>query len=430
MSAATPVHIPGFGQAVAGLDWLLLADMEGRTTEIKQLGRGVNAAWQFVWSMKGQEDEYVAFVSKGEVKKRPVAAAALVRSAIGDDCYLTLVDIGEGRLWVFAVKDGVPANRVDRVGDPADLMGLVSDFLTTLPEPSKAAIYTDKPELLERLPYSLDVRPFSLEILGHSIKKRDFSKAAFSRHSSVPVGGIVVGVVLAGLVGGYYVYQMQAEAAAQRDAVQIRQRKIAKRKVELTNEVRTAINAAAPARVVMPAYLETMSDVPRLISGWKLGAVECAGRACTLIYKAQAFATWAGYVKAKPAAWPAPTFDGDIEKVTQTIPVQLPQSVSRTADTLPQREKVRNDLGNLAQVSKALGLTLAPPNDWQRVAGKAGRADEQWVPMKGTFTATGSAVLLKDLAMRLPDIAGVSRVAFKLDEKLTFDLKGEAYANP
>uniref|UniRef100_UPI00148531CA type 4b pilus protein PilO2 n=1 Tax=Pseudomonas sp. G(2018) TaxID=2502242 RepID=UPI00148531CA len=243
---------------------------------------------------------------------------------------------------------------------------------------------------------------------------------------------IAIGVVLVILVCGYYAYQIQAEETARREAAQIRQRDIAQRKLELATAVNTAINARLPARITVPAYLETTSNIPRSLAGWRLAKVECAGPGCTLTYKAQAFATWAGYMKAKPAEWPAPTFDGDIEKVTQPIPVPFPPSAPRAADTLPQREKVRMDLGNLAQVSKTIGLIITLPNAWQRVAGNpaVSSPDEQWVPMLGAFNATGSSVLLSDLVKRLPEVADVTTVTFELNEKLNFDLKGNVYANP
>ncbi|RDU98744.1 type 4b pilus protein PilO2 [Trinickia dinghuensis] len=430
MSAAIPVPIPGFGQAVAGLDWLELPGLDGKSTEVKQLGRGVNAAWQYIWSVKGKDGEYVAFVSKGEVKKRPAAAAALVRAAISEDTYLTLVDLGEGRLWVFAVSDGMPVNRMDRVADAIDLMGQVRDFLTSLPDPSKAPIYTDKPELFETLPYGLDIRPFSLEILGHSIKKRNFSKATFARHSTIPVAGIVAVALLASLAGGYAYYQDQADDAARRHAALLHRRQLAKRKKELASRVGAAINAAAPARIVVPAYVDALRDVPALISGWRLSAIECEGPDCTLTYKSQAFATWNGYLKAKPADWPAPSLDGDIQRVVQSVPVHLPSIAPRVAHALTQRDKVQLDLGNLAQIARPLGLTVTLQGGWDRVVAKATNVDDSWVPLRTGFSATGSAVLLKDLALRLPADAGVRSVSFKLDEKMTFDLKGEAYANP
>lgn len=430
MPAVVPVQIPGFGQAVAGLDWLVLPGLDGKGTEVKQLGRGVNAAWQYIWTVKNKEDEYVAFVSKGEIKERPVAAAVLVRAAIQDETYLALVDVGEARLWIFAVKDSMPVSRMDRVAEAADLRGLVRDFLTSLPDPSKVPIYTDRPALLEKLPFGLDVRPFSLEILGHSLKKRDFSKAAFSRHTSVSTGGILIGVVLASMAGGYYLYQLQAEATARSDAMQIRQREITKRKSELASAVNTAINSAAPARVIVPIYLDALRRSPLLVSGWRLSDVVCQGQGCTLTYKGQAFATWNGYMKAKPSDWLAPKLDADIQKIVQPLPVLLPSITPRTPSELPTRDKVQLDLGNLAQVSKQVGLTITPQNSWERVAGQSGTVDDQWVPLKSSFSATGSAVLLNDLAARLPEVAGMTHVFIKVDEKITFEMKGQVYANP
>jgi hypothetical protein len=430
MSAAIPVPVAGFGEAVAGLDWLELPGLDGKSTEVKQLGRGVNAAWQYIWSVKGQDSEYVAFISKGEFKKRPVAAALLVRAAVSEDTYLTLVDLGEGRLWAFAMSGGMPVNRMDRVADAIELMGQVRDFLTSLPDPSKAPIYTDKPELFETLPYGLDIRPFSLEILRHSIKKRDFSKAAFARHSSIPVAGILAVGLIAAVAGGYAYYQDKADNEARRHEAQARRREIAKRKAELANQVGAAINAAPAARVAVPAYVNTLRDVPALISGWRLSNAECEGSGCTLTYKAQAFATWDGYLKAKPAGWPAPSLDGDIQRVDQSVPVHLPSNAPRVANALAGREKIRLVLGNLAQVAKPVGLTVTLQSGWEPVVPKVSGLDDQWVPLKTGFGATGNAVLLEDFAMRLPDDAGVRGVSFKLDEKITFELKGEAYANP
>ncbi|WP_117144099.1 type 4b pilus protein PilO2 [Pseudomonas coronafaciens] len=428
----TQLQVPGFGSALMGLDWLTLPGLDGTRDEIKQLGRGADAAWEFVWHAKGQTESCVALVSRAMSKKRPIAAAALLRAAISEDQYLTLIDIGDDQLWLFAAQNGVPIPRTDRVGTVSEVMAQVRDVINGFSNPSELPIYTDQQTLLQALPRSLDVRHFSLQILGHSLHKRDFGKAAFSRHTSLPVFPLLFCLALLAGACAYYVYKLQAEETSRREASLVRERAIAQRKLELANAVNTAINATVPARISVPAYLESTGDLKRLLKGWRLTGLECAASTCTLTYQAQAFATWAGYLAAKPKSWPAPIFDSDTQKVTQPLPVELPTSPARTVEVLPPRDAINQKLGNLAQVSKVLGVTLTLPSAWARVAGNTAVAvpEENWIPMIGAFSATGSAVLLQDLAARMPTTAGVSRLTFKLDEPLTFTLEGTVYANP
>lgn len=428
----TQLQVPGFGTALMGLDWLMLAGEESLREEIKELGRGNDPAWQFVWAGNGQVQSRVALVSRSQSKKRPVAAAALIHAVINDDHYLTLIDVGDDRFWLFAVQDGVPIARSDVVGSLHEIMQRFKDLFGSTSNASRMPIYTDQQDRLTTFAYTLDVRPFSLEMLGHSIQKRAFKKARFNRHTSVPVIPIVI-LATAMTVGlAYYFYQVAEVEAQRRDAALLRQQAIAQRKLELANAVDAAINATAPTRLSVPAYLDATRDLKRLQEGWRLTDLECAAAVCTLTYKAQAFATWAGYLAAKPKDWPAPTFDSDTQKVVQPLPVSLPTGAHRTIEALTTRDAINQKLGNLAQVSKVLGITLTLPSAWARVAGNAAVAvpEESWIPMVGTFSAAGSAALLPDLAARLPATSGVTSVTFKLDDPLTFELKGTVYANP
>lgn len=427
----TPIHIPGHGEALAGLDWLALPGLDGKRAEIRQLGRGINAAWQYVWSSKS--DNYVAFVSKSESKKRPVAAPALVKQAISDESYLVVIDVGDSTLWSFGVVDHMPAGKIDQVGDPAHIMSGVRDFLSTLPDATQAPIYTDRAELFETLPFTLDVRPFSLDILSHSLKKRAASKAAFSGYSSVPMGMIVAGLLAVIGFGGFFVYEQMTAEQSRHDATVAAQRDAAQRAQQLAQQVAQAINAAPPASMAVSAYLQTLSSLPLHIAGWRLSDVLCSGNTCTLTFEAQPFATWGGYMQSKPAAWPAPVLGTNIQKVEQTVPVNISGMPARTVDLLPNREGLVLALGNLAQLSKPIGITLALANRGEPVAVSPNAANgvDPSVPVKAGFSVSGSAALLKDFAARLPEAAGVVDLSFQLtNEKTTFDLKGEAYAKP
>lgn len=431
----TQLQVPGFSSALMGLDWLTLPGLESERDEIKQLGRGHDAAWQFVWKGEGQAESSVALVSRRESPKRPTAAAALVRAVIDEDFYLTLIKVGEDNYWLFAVcpaQSSMGIKRVDRVGPWIDVSHQFKDLLNGAADVSKLPIYTDQQERLAAFPYLLDVRDFNLQILAESLDKRDFAKSGFTRHTSLPIVPMLVMVAM--LIGAcaYYLHDLQAQETAQRDAALARERAIAQRKQELAQAVNNALNATVPARVSVSAYLEATRDLKRLVAGWRLTGLECSAATCSLTYQAQAFATWAGYLAAKPASWPAPTFDNDTQKVTQPLTVQMPSVLPRTMDALPTRDAANQKLGNLAQVSKMLGLNLTLPSAWARVAGNAAVAvpEESWIPMSGVFNAAGAAMLLGDLAARLPVTSGVASVTFKLDDPLTFDLKGIVYANP
>lgn len=432
------IEVSGYGQVIAGLDWLSLSGLESKRTEVQHLGQGADVAWEYVWTVKDDntdERTSAALLSKQQSRKRPVAAAPLVHAALDEDTYVVLVgmvgDQDEQQYWLLSVRDGLPVTRMDLVGTLNEVLKSFRDHLNGF-QGQALPVYTDQPDIFQGLPYDLDIRQFSVSILSHSIKKRDFAKAKFSRHTTLPIIPILI---IAGLlIGGgvWWVMKMQAEEAALRDAALLRQKAIEQRKQELASTVSVAINSTVPAHIAVLAYMDTANNLKRSMDGWKLSELVCGKQTCTLTWKAQAFATWAGYLKAKPQHWPAPIFDNDIEKVVQPLPVQLPSYALREANVLPKRDQVRQELGNLAQISKNVGLAISVPASWQRVAGNPAlnSPDEQWVPMSGDFTASGSAVLLGDLARRLPNTCDVDSVTFKLDTLLTFELKGKAYANP
>jgi len=431
----TQLQVPGSGTALMGLDWLTLPGLDSARDEIKQLGRGHDAAWQFVWKGDGQAESSVALVSRRESPKRPTAAAALVRAVIDEDFYLTLIEIGEDSYWLFAIcpaQSNTGIKLVDRVGSWIEVSHSFKDLLNGLADASRLPIFTDQQERLAVFPYQLDVRQFDLELLARGLDKRDFAKARFTRHSSLPIVPMLVLVAL--LIGAcaYYLHDLQAQETAQRDAALARERAIAQRKQELAQAVSDALNLTLPARMSVAAYLDATQQLPRLIKGWRLTGLECAAASCTLTYQAQAFATWAGYLAAKPKGWPAPVFDNDTQRITQPLPVEMPSAALRTIDDLPTRDSANQKLGNLAQVSKMLGVNLTLPSAWARIAGNAAVAvpEESWIPMSGVFNATGAAMLLEDIAARLPATSGVTKVTFKLDDPLTFDLTGIVYAKP
>lgn len=437
----TPIRVPGVGEAVAGLDWIELPGVDTHGVEMRQFARSANAQWQFAWKLAGKATPLVAFIPDGVAKKAPVAAAALVHAAIPDEqTCITLIDLqsddSEGdtgtsiKYWLFATVEGVPAKRMDFVGNANDIRSLILDFLSHLTDREGVAVYTDLDELFDTLPYRFDIRPFSLDILRHSLTKKDYSRARFERYRpvSLKVTGLLVLAALGGL--GYLLAQEEIEQIQRREAAQARQREIARKTAELAKAIEAGINAAPPATAALPAYSKALQDLPLLISGWRLQDIDCKAGACTLTFKAQPLATWRGYLLAKPSAWPAPVFAGETSTVVQEVPVEIAPGERRAAAALPTREAVRYAMGNLAQVIAPVGMQLVQQNSWERVAAQGQQNDGLSIPMRSTFTVTGAASLFGDIATKLPASAGITSIQIKLAEKSTFEMKGETYARP
>ena len=424
---AVSIDIANFGPAVVGLDWLPISD-HGERAEIRELGLGINAAWQFIWRSNGEC--CVAFLDKEAANKKPVAASGLVKKTITDENYLILIDIGTAGLWSFAVVDGMPVGKLDRVGDESLIIAGVKDFIASFSSVKDVIVYSNQPEIFSRISLELDVRPFSLEILSHSISKNTYIKSYFSRYSRFSTS-LVFGLLFIVLVGfSYFGYQSYAEQEIKQKAIKAIQTEKSNNIRKMSQNIYEAINSAPSASIVIPAYMQALKKLPMHIAGWALYEVICKGDSCLLKYKAQPFATWNSYIKAKPENWEAPNLTTDIEKIEQVVFMELPKS-NRDIENLISKQELILSLGNLAQVSKQIGLSISLESKGQPVTSMLGLINDIEIPLKMAYSVTGSMDLLSGLAARLPDSAGVDGISITLSpDKTEFNLKGEAYAKP
>lgn len=428
------IRVQGLGEAITGLDWIELPGMDSPGVEVRQLARSANAQWQYNWKKDGKASPFVSFVAHGTSKKAPVAAAMLVCSAIHDQTFMTLIEIEDLQYWVFAAVDGMPAKRMDFVGNAPAVLNSIRDFISTLNNSEELPVYTNLPELLDTLPFSFDIRPFSSDILAHSIQKKDFSRAKFQRYSPVSRKVLIIAGLAALASAGYAFFQDQIEQIQLHQAAQEKAQEKAKRLKELSSSIHTEINAAQPVAHAIPAYWQALSDLPLQISGWKLVSVDCQGNACSLEYKAQEFATWRGYMLAKPITWTAPIFTADTSAVNQVIDVEAVESIKRDAQLLQSKESLRYEMGNLAQLITQLGMQLRFESNWERVIVQGPQQkdvlDGMEIPLRSDFSVNGPAILLSDFAQRLPLAAGFQSLHLKMNEKTSFELKGTIYARP
>lgn len=433
------LEVPGHGQAIAGLDWLSLDGVENRQAELRQLARSANAAWQCIWSDADANsglraaflEQKIAFLSKADCRARPYAAAILLRNSLPDRTFLSLLALNEpDTFWVFALIDGMPAKRMDFVGGLHEAMSLVRDFISSQDKSSDLPVYTDQPELLIDLPYRMDLRSMSLEVLSHTIEKKDFSQSRFSRYVPISVTAVAVAALAVLSIAGYLVYDANASAQRVRESKLREAQQRAQRLEKLERDIESAINAAIP-RKELEAYTKVIYGLPPSIAGWRISSVYCEYANCKLTLKAQPLATWHGYLQAKPEDWALPAFGADTNLIEQPIQIATEKNKDRTAKGLPRSSAVTFGIGNLAQLSKTINLNLTPPDKWEPVTSPAGPGTEHIpIPVHAGFKANGPAILFRDFSTHLPETADIKNFTYTVGDVSTFSMEGEAYALP
>lgn len=432
MTATVPLK--PFGDVLVGLDWIELAGADSIRTEVSAIARPVNGKWQYLW--KAQNTYFVAVTGKEKGRsKTPVAGGALLKFAIKEQTYLMVLRIDEERFWLFGAVDGVPGKGMDIVGTKKEVLSTILDFFAHAKMPvGQVVVYSDCiSDLLVGTVYAgVQAREFSLEVLAHSLSKKQFQKAAFSRHRRRSLVTIIGPVVLVIAAGGWYAYQ-EHEAAQGRSRAMLQSREeAARRSRETAAQLDKAINERPPLNRSITASLAALDAAPMMLQGWRLMKAECDTSACVITYAAGPFATWRGYEAAKPESWPKPEFGRDIRFVIQPIPVDIPAFERRTVNGLPQRHDLILDLGNLAQTAVQVGVTISlDPNAGPLIVSPAGtKGAPLRIPVRIPFSATGAASFTESFAGRLPASAAFKSLTIEFGEKPSFNIQGEAYANP
>lgn len=425
------VLIPGKGVVHAGLDWVNVAGLDG---EFKRTADRLEAAWHYsIKPPEDSDDRLTSFVQKSESKKAPTSGAGLLIGLLhAEKSFISLLKVADGTYWLLVVEDGQPRSiasnqSTDFVGDEADTLLTLRNIVHSLDNP-QTPVFTDCEEIVKQVSFPLEVRPLSLEIIAESISNKDLAKFKYKRYTKQPVFVFLILFLSISLAVAGWWYWTEVQAKDYRLIQQKKKQELAKRKEELANQVAAALNATPDVVKSTLAYLSVInSEVPPWISGWKLDEISCASGQCNLTYKPKLLATWQGYVESKPKAWPVPTFGSDFEVVNQPLPVKFPDMKVREAADLLGKDQVVFDFGNLAQLSKEVGVGVKMTKEPARVAGTA---SDSWIPLRGEFEVVGPIVVLEDFVNYLPKFSGLSLLVINLsDSGIGFKLTGDLYAN-
>lgn len=426
------LNVKGVGPIAFGLDWVRVSRYDNPDSKIKADATANKARWLY-YNKDGKKDfVYYTLLGKSESKQKPIAASTLLTHFVDKPSFIAFQKISDDHFWVVANTEGAPAYQkgngnewsvVDVVQDAKSATEYLARMVLSLDV--GVPIITNVPDMLQSITGSHAI--FDEDIIEKitSSKKKDAKGAYFVAYSSKNYWKYIIPAIV-GVAGiGYYVTE-QMDAAEQARRAKVEHAKQLKlRKEQLASEVETNLNAKKNVFGRTDEILQFLDTVPKQIEGWKVKEVTCDTNLCIIDFDGANFATWIGYSRHKPAAWPEPDTSNDIKKVKQQVMVESSILESRVQDELDDMSKVIFQLGNLAQIARVANVTLTIKSEPQPIAGTE---EDKWIPRQLGITATGPAHLAKSFIARLPKNTGLDSMRIALDEIATFELNGYVYA--
>lgn len=426
------LNVKGVGPIAFGLDWVRVSRFDNPDSKIKADASANKARWLY-YNKDGKKDfVYYTLLGKAESKQKPIAASTLLANLVDRPTFLAFQKIDEDRFWVVANTEGAPAYKkgngnewtvVDVVQDSKSATEYLARLVLSLD--ADVPIVTNVPEMLQSIIGSHAVFDEDIVERIRSAKKKDTKGAYFTGYSGQNYWKYIIPAIVGAAGIGYYVTD-QMDAAEQARRAKVEQAKQVKlRKEQLASEVETNLNSKKNVVGRADEIFKFLDTVPKQIEGWKAKEITCDSSLCIIDFNGSNFATWIGYSRHKPAAWPEPDTSNDILKVKQQVMVESSVMEQRQQDELQDMSKVIFELGNLAQLARVANVTLTIKSEPQPIAGTE---DDKWIPRQLGISATGPAHLAKSFITRLPKNTGLDSMRFALDEVATFELNGYVYA--
>lgn len=361
------IHINHPTRVVAvGLDWHLLP---GMTSERKEVAALVKQHGSKVGCVVGSDESGVSVLGLAPGHKPGVAcgaawlAKALAKASAGAS--VILVEPIEGdRLWLCAVRAGLPVQGLDIVINASDLHQRLQDFLRDSQEPRICSTL----EHLDDFGYA-NVSPESFAELVANTKPEKLVRVAGVPPALVAAGVAGTLLVTAYLGGTAYLDGQAAKRAAQLRAEKARIQKLeaseAARKLQAAHRdaaialLRKGVLEQPEPSAAVAAIFSAIEVTPTSVSGWTLTGLDCTPSNCILSWARTRVGTVAGFLQdAEARGWSVRQAAGDQAAID--VPVSA-TARALTVDDLVEAPVFRVALESRLQELQLMGYRYEMP---------------------------------------------------------------------
>jgi hypothetical protein len=295
------ISIANIAKPVAvALDWHVLP---GHTSERKEIDGFSKSAGLKIGVTLTDEVTGVTILGLSSEKSQGIACgAAWLAKASGRDTVVLVEPLEDGRLWLCAVRAGLPVQGLDIVIDAVDLQQRLPEFLQDNNDRICSTL-----ENLDSFGY-INVIPQSFAELVANTKQEKLTRV--SGMSPVLVyGSVATAVALLGWLGGsayldQLAQQRNAQASAanarkmQANAAELARKAQALRRVQAENILKGAVLGQPTVAAEMKALFASIESLPTSVAGWGISTLDCEPKMCLVTWNRTPVGTVAGFVQA------------------------------------------------------------------------------------------------------------------------------------
>lgn len=309
------INIPNIAKAVAvGLEWHALP---GTTSERKEIDAIAKQAQGRIGCTVSDEETGVTVLGLAhERAPGAVCGAAWLARASNREALVLVEPLDDGKVWLCAVRAGLPVQGCDLVIDVQRLHEMLPEVLADSPD---ARICSTLESLDTSYP-GVAAQAFA-ELVANTKPERLRRVHGISPSTVLAVVGAVIGVA-AYWGGGSYLETMHREEAQSKLAqiAQQQQAQDAQRQRQLALQHQQAgievLKEAVLGRPLVTTYLAALfaavEHLPMFTAGWSLDGFTCTAQACTAVWSRGKFGTLVTFVAdAERRGWTMVNASGD-----------------------------------------------------------------------------------------------------------------------
>jgi len=306
-----------------GLDWYLLPGTTSERKEIAELAKKHSANFGVV--VTNDKTGFTVLGLSSEKKAGAPSGAAWLAKASAGESMVLIEPIQNGKIWLCAVRAGLPVQGLDIVIDESQLHEKLPEFLETSQD---SRIYSTYDNISDLGYGNISSQSFA-ELVSNTKQER------IARIAGIPTSLMVVavaGIIVSAIWYGTDIYFTQIEYARNlvlnenknqkqiAGSIEAARKTAAKRLEDAQSLIKNAVLKQPSVGNIIDALFTSVERMPTSTAGWNLVGLDCTTKNCTFSWLRTRVGTVLGFIEsAESKGWTITHAEGDTATTESSI---------------------------------------------------------------------------------------------------------------